>query len=579
MKRRRTAPESSMPSVVVLIPKTEPNAANTRTASASPKRAPFASLQSHPRSSSASALTSISRSSSPPSRPSTLALHSSRASPSKLRRSLLTSSSSSSASASISSHSLAQHHSGSSSSSSNASLSSSKPRHSIRSSQYAAPIDPTDPFGPDDVYMSSKRSPGDGHGLYVCQWRLRDKKDLLDAKGHKYCHCELTTADLLAKHVLSTHMVTDVESRQVSKQKTACKWGTCLNRHYDPAGLAAHVVRDHMTYQLGLKYACIVKTCTTKAILTSLDALDSHHARYHASSMGKEPLRPICQPLPTSKGEPRASQLLATLRKLDTTGGPSFRIPVSARANPRVIPVSERARSIREIKFKKRYLDPVDVRPGEGQDGQPWLRLHKRLQRSTVYWNSVKAADEALFRAVDYNLADLEELHREPTACIELEGDPTLRAIEEGVRQAQIYATSRERRIGIFTLTLPPSDHCQVVVNERSPQDWVESIGPLSLASIEREMNFDASLSKQRRWVDRLRKRSSIASSSNALPSCEDEGGSDVQDSAADWAPPLRLNPYHSSSRNRFISAIEDHSALLEKPLALRQRIDAKRQS
>jgi hypothetical protein len=92
-------------------------------------------------------------------------------------------------------------------------------------------------------------------------------------------------------------------------------------------------------------------------------------------------------------------------------------------------------------------------------------------------------------------------------------------------------------------------------------------------------MNFDASLSKQRRWVDRLRKRSSIASSSNALPSCEDEGGSDVQDSAADWAPPLRLNPYHSSSRNRFISAIEDHSALLEKPLALRQRIDAKRQS
>lgn len=427
--------------------------------------------------------------------------------------------------------------------------------------------------------MSAKRSPADGQSLYVCQWRLRDKKDLLDTNGHTYCHCRLMTADLLARHVLSEHLTTDMQYGKTSAQhKTACKWGNCFNRHYDPQGLAAHVVHDHFTHQMGLKYSCIVKNCTTKTILTSLNALDSHHARYHANSIGTQPLRPIWQLVSVSSGQKPSSQLLTALRKLDSAPPPSLpHISVSARANPKLSPLSEHVRTTRELNWKRRYLDPIEVRPGEGQDGQPWIRLHKRLQQSKDYWDGVQAADDAILHAVDYTLADLGRLQAEAISSIELDGDPTLRAIERGLRQAQIY-TSGKRGLRVpATLALPSPDSCYILAPEPSAEQSAEVIGPVSLTSIEREMNFDASLSKQRRWIDQLLKRGA-GSTNNPATAGKDTAAdldSDIEDVTDDWAPPLRLEPYHPASRYLNVLADDDDQpAPREKPKAPRRHME-----
>ena len=575
MQARRSASPDSMPSVVVFIPPVADDLATSHSVLASPPKdytypSPHFEL---------GASTSTSASLYP-----SLRSSSSAAAPQPLPSasySLLASSAS------------PRQPSGSSSSSSAASAasSSSSSSHTIHNGRFGhrvhaqLPVDPADPFDAvSDSYMSAKRSPPVGQALYTCRWRLRDKK-LLEAKGHTYCNCKLMTPDLLAKHALSQHIDPDPLSvKSATQGKVACKWSNCFNRHYHgPAALAAHLIHDHLTHQMGLKYACIANECSVKTLLTSYTALVQHHARYHAGTLHAAKLRPLWQPVRAPTNEKRISRLFATLASFDAQGGFSTTpsITVSKRANPAIIPSSDRERAMDEIEYKRNYFDPIDVRPGEGQHGQPWIRLHKRLEQSTRNLESVQSAHDAILRAIDYDVRDLRGVQLDGLASIDMTGDPMLRAIEQGLREAQLYDAvvsssphpdPRQRDIS-GNMSLPSEESCQVCIAEIPATDLVETMCPASLDSIEREMNFDASLSKQRRWVDKIFKRNGVTRSSYPSSTSYEH---DPYDPTRDWAPPLRLDPYHPASRCRFPVPDEQHRPTSpEKPRAIRRQLEA----
>ncbi|KAF6767344.1 hypothetical protein PSEUBRA_004132 [Kalmanozyma brasiliensis GHG001] len=445
-------------------------------------------------------------------------------------------------------------------------------RTASRNSHHGRPIDFANPFGEDDqsdVFVSSKRSAPSGQEFYSCRWRLRDKKGVLDPNGHQYCNAQLMTPDLLARHALTQHVETCQESAvQVPQRKIACKWDGCFNRHYYPADLAGHLVHDHLAKQLGLKYSCIALQCQIKTVLTSFEALDRHHAIYHTGSMMPGQLRPIWTPKSQSKPKlvRKQAELLAALRKLDLTP-PLPQITVADTAHPKVPPLDEEARKNRDIAFKERYFDPLTLRSGEGQEGQPWTRLHRRLEKAKETDDTEQAVYEAIFRATTYGQSDLDRL------CpveVEIVGEPTLRAIEEGIERAQLYrvgpATSRTRSM----LPLPPKRNCEVVLPESAPSDLMETICPESLASIRAEMDFDDSLDKQRRWADKVLRRVAPTSNTPAISTEDPELDSDPGDEAAstDRAEPLLFVPYHPASRCRFPLAEDDGEA--ETPRAVR---------
>lgn len=425
--------------------------------------------------------------------------------------------------------------------------------------------------------MSSKRSAPSSQGFYLCRWRLRDKKGVLDPNGHQYCNAQLMTPDLLARHALTQHVETYQEAAvQGPQQKIACKWDGCFNRHYYPSDLAGHLVHDHLTQQLGLKYACIALQCPIKIVLTSFETLDRHHAAYHAGSMSSSQLRPIWTPRSQSKPKllRKEAELLAALRKLDLAP-PLPQISVSDIANPKVPALDEMTRKHREIAFKERYFDPLTLRSGEGQEGQPWTRLHRRLEKAKETEDTEQAVCEAIFRATTYDESDLDRLR---PVEVETTGDPTLRAIEEGIERAHLYYVGPTTSIPGSTLALPPNGNCEVVLPESLPADLIETICPASLASIQAELDTDNSLAKQRRWADKVLRR--FASTSDApLISTEDpEMDADSDDGSAltDLAPPLQFVPYHPASRCRL--ALDEDDADDQTPRAARRPPELHRQ-
>ncbi|CBQ70559.1 hypothetical protein sr12455 [Sporisorium reilianum SRZ2] len=517
-----------MPSLIVLIPGTGGDTPTQRS-SAAPSPVRQRKPLSLPTSSSSSVVVSI------------------PALPSSSRRTLQPSSSSSS----LSSSSLLRNHSGSSSSASSSTSEPSSSRH--RKGRHDRPIDISNPFG-DDVYNSAKRIAPFGQAVYSCRWRLRDKKGVLDPNGHQYCDAQLMTPDLLARHVLTQHI--DQRSAALDPPlKIACKWNSCFNRHYDPAGLAAHLVHDHFTNQMGLRYACVSTRCPVKTILTSFEALDRHHAQYHSGYLSSQ-LRKVWQPRRPHKDPRKAAKLLAALRKLDAMHSRAS-IPVSVDANPKLAPVDPRVRRLRHTELKRRFMDPLNVELGEAQQGQPWIRLQKRIDKRTQHEASRQAADDAILRATDY---DQNDLGRVAPVCVETPGDPTLRAIEDGLQSAQLYHTGRASSSKLMArkppdLTLPPEGDAQVVLSEG--EGWEDSIGAASLHSIERQMRFDAALSKQQRWADRVLRGSVAPKLAAAQDPAADE---DSDDERADWVSPLPLVPYHPAARSRF-ALVEDSDA------------------
>lgn len=422
--------------------------------------------------------------------------------------------------------------------------------------------------------MSSKRSPPDGQDFYLCRWRLRDKKGVLDPNGHTFCNSQLMTADLLARHVLSQHVeAAEQPATDVSWRKIACKWDSCFNRHYDPSGLAAHLVYDHFTQQMGLKYACVAQRCTVKTVLTSLEALERHHAQYHSGSTHSDQIRPVWKPVRSLKDSKGASNLLAAIRKLDTRGPTIPKIPVSDHANPNFAPITQKARTLNAIEFKRKYFDPLLVQPGPGQDGEPWNHLYRRVQKNMDHDASVRAAHDAIFCATDYDQQDLDRLCSDGLGYVELTDDTTIEAIQLGLERAQLYdrhtpsAHRQDKLPPIKHLRLRSEGECEVAVLECQAEQLVETIGPKSLASIEREMDFDASLSKQRRWVDTVLKLGPVTTNSHRGSAADVDPGLEV--ASQDWAPPLRLDPYHPSSRCRF--AIDEDNDSDEKPRAIRR--------
>ncbi|TKY84970.1 hypothetical protein EX895_006050 [Sporisorium graminicola] len=563
-----------MPSVVVLIPGTAGDTPTPSSVSYSPYKQH--KLLSLPPPSSASAPAS-SRSS----KPGISAASTSSVivpltpPPTSSRQPLLPSSSSSS----LSSSSLLRSHSSSSSSASSTTSQPASGSHS-RGKRHERPIGISNPFGDEHIYNSTKRCSPSGPGVYTCRWRLRDKKGVLDPNGHQYCDSQLMTPDLLAQHVL-THHIPQHSASQYAHLKIACKWNSCFNRHYDPAGLASHLVHDHFTNQMGLKYACISSNCSVQTVLTSFEALKRHHTQYHAGSPTSQH-RKVWQPRRPQEHPERASKLLAAIRKLDT---PEHRprIPVSTCANPQFTPVDPKIRALRQIELKRRYMDPLTVELGDGQEGQPWNRLYKRIDKRIQAEKSKQAAHDTILRATEYEEHNLDI---KTPVFVEVTGDPILRAIGEGLQDAQLYhdgcsspcqSTVSRKTPG---LALPPPRKAHVLLPEHDPQHAQDHIGAASLHSVEREMRFDAALSKQLHWSDRVLGGSAFVPSHNAplRPTASENAPSNVErddDEGAsdDWVPPLRLDSYHPVSRSRF--AIVEDSASDDKPRAIRRPTEA----
>ncbi|SNX82533.1 uncharacterized protein MEPE_01239 [Melanopsichium pennsylvanicum] len=563
-----------MPSVVVLIPANDGDFAPTHSALTSPSKQTFISHRtSAPSTSHSSSFSSFSssHSSSSPSKsnPSLVTLSTRipvQSGTSQSPRPLFASSSSSSPT-----HAFPLLHQPSNSSSTSTSSTTS---HRSRSSHHHRSVDLADPFG-SDAYNSAKRYPATGQGLYTCQWRLRDKKGVLDPNGHQFCDVQLMTADLLAKHVLTQHSSFDSHVPNYAVQcKVACKWGGCFNRHYDTPGLAAHLVHDHFTQQMGLKYACIAKQCPIKTILTSHNALERHQFQYHS---GPTLLRPVWQPQRALQNNERTSQLLALFKKLDTAGPSIPKMPVSDSANPKRDRITAKVRLAREAELKRRCFDSLEVRPGQGQIGEPWIRFHNRGRKFIEYEASLQAAENAIFHATIFDQDDLDTLRQAGDVCIELEGDATFRAIEWGLERAQLYdrpdSSPHQQRRPLHTsrLTLPTDIQCAIPVTEAPPEHLFERIGAASLAAIENEMRFDAALSKQRRWANKVLKIGPAGAKNGTATSTPDLDDQSDDDSD-DWAPPLRLEPHHPSSRSKF--AVDEDATCHEVPRAIRRRTD-----
>ncbi|KAJ9477570.1 hypothetical protein PHBOTO_001137 [Pseudozyma hubeiensis] len=609
MKPPLSASHKDMPSVVVLIPANDDDQSERRSVSTSPSKkrqiprydksrsarpVPSSSLSSSSRTPSsasnhkapASSLSLLSPASSsrlpqaPSSRLKIPAASSSSAAfepvatlPTKLKRPHPSSSSSNLNSSSPLSPRTSSPSSSSSSSSRALSTGSRSHSHRSRHFHHDEPVDVFNPFG-DDAFMSSKRIPPSYHELYICRWRLRDKKGVLDPVGHKYCHARLMTPTLLARHVLKQH----TESQQHFHpkdvhSKIACKWDSCFNRHYDSAGLAAHLVHDHFTRQMGLKYACIATQCSYKAPITSYDALALHHAQYHGDVMLSSHNRKIWRPKKAEIDPNLASKIFAALGKIASAPNIIPRIPVSDSANPKLPLLDQRQRTQRQIELKQKTFDPFIVQPGDGQEHEPWVHLHKRLQRRVEQEAAQQEADHAILRAAPYEEHDLAGLLSIEVDC---HGDPTLRAIDEGIRSASRYHPRSSSAFGsskyhtASSFTLPPQGHCEVLLSQNGPPDLVESIAPSSLKSIEKEMKFDVSLSKQLRWSDRVVRGKTAQCRQAALHSAALDDSPDDDEATDEWAPPLRLTPYHPSSRSRL--AVTEDSSSEQTPRAIRRR-------
>ncbi|GAK63058.1 uncharacterized protein PAN0_002d1260 [Moesziomyces antarcticus] len=442
------------------------------------------------------------------------------------------------------------------------STSGARTKNARRSSVRYHPIDFSNPFG-EDADLSAKRAAPANQGPYTCNWRLRDKKGLLDRKGHVFCRCKLMTADLLAKHVLTHHIAPAAPSttNQGLFRKVACRWDHCFNRHYEPSELAAHLVHDHFTHQMGLKYACLVQNCSATTLLTTRTALERHHAQYHAAHVRAAQLRPTWEPKPVEKDRKHASHLLAQLREYDALPGPSrVRIAVSDRMNPKLDVSSPAINREHAREFKKRYMNPAMIQPGPDQKGEPWLSLHRRLQRSVDVSAARQAADQAIFEGTCYDDTNLARSHACTQAVVELSEPPSLSALKQGIIAGQPYISSAASSSGAVakpttgeeTLVLP-NQPCEVALPRISAQEGVESIGASSLASIDREMQLDDALETQRRWAQKVYKirpppsRSIARSSGTATFDLEDDTDLDEP-----CLPEIEI--YHPASRVRFLS-------------------------
>lgn len=374
------------------------------------------------------------------------------------------------------------------------------------------------------------------------------------------------TPDLLARHVLTQH-IDQHSASQHPNLKIACKWNSCFNRHYDPAGLASHLVYDHFTQQMGLKYACVSMHCSLKTLLTSYEALDRHHAQYHAGTSLAQ-LRKLWQPKRPHKDPKRAAKILAAIRKLDAVEKSRPKVPVSANANPRLAPIDPRVRALQQVELKRRFMDPLNVELGDRQEGQPWIRLQKRIEKRIQNEDSKQAASDAIFRAIDYDQNHLDCI---APSFVESTGVPILQAIENGLQNAKLYHAGSSsssqsptaRKPPDLTLPLPSPEKVCVVLQERGSHSLVESIGPTSLRSIEREMAFDSAITKQLRWADEV-----LGGSVALKPTSTQHSPLDAQSDGEidEWEPSLPLDPYHPASRCRF-ALVEDSAS--DKPRAV----------
>ncbi|GAC72622.1 hypothetical protein PANT_7d00194 [Moesziomyces antarcticus T-34] len=431
-----------------------------------------------------------------------------------------------------------------------------------RSSVRYHPIDFSSPFG-EDADLSAKRAAPANQGPHICKWRLRDKKGLLDRKGHVFCRCKLMTADLLAKHVLTHHIPPAAPSTpdQELFRKVACRWDHCFNRHYEPSELAAHLLHHHFTHQMGLRYACLVQNCSAATLLTTRAALERRHAQYHAAYVRTAQLRPTWEPVPVRKDRKdrkHASHLLAQLRKYDALPDPfQVRIAVSDRKNPKLDVSSAAINPEHAREFKKRYMNPAMIQLGPDQKGEAWLSLHRWLQRSVDVSAARLMADQAVLEGTSYDDTDLARSHACAPPVVEISEPPSLSALKRGILAGQPYVSSAAPSSGAVaksstgkeTLALP-NQPCEVALTQISAQVCIESIGASSLASIDREMQLDDALETQRRWAQKVYKIRPPPSRSLARSATMPT--SDLEDDTDGDEPRLpRFETYHPASRIR----------------------------
>jgi hypothetical protein len=371
------------------------------------------------------------------------------------------------------------------------------------------------------------------------------------------------TADLLAKHVLTHHIPPAAPSttNQELFRKVACRWDHCFNRHYEPSALAAHLVHHHFTHQMGLRYACLVQKCSATTLLTTRAALERHHAQYHAAYVRTAQLRPTWEPVPVRKDRKdrkHASHLLAQLRKYDALPDPfQVRIAVSDRKNPKLDVSSAAINPEHAREFKKRYMNPAMIQPGPDQKGEPWLSLHRWLQRSVDVSAARLMADQAVLEGTSYDDTDLARSHACAPPVVEISEPPSLSALKRGILAGQPYVSSAvpssgavaKSSAGKETLVLP-NQPCEVALTQTPAQVCIESIGASSLASIDREMQLDDALETQRRWAQKVYKIRPPPSRSLARSATMPT--SDLEDDTDGDEPRLpRFEAYHPASRIR----------------------------
>ncbi len=172
------------------------------------------------------------------------------------------------------------------------------------------------------------------------------------------------------------------------------------------------------------------------------------------------------------KDRKHASHLLAQLRKYDALPDPfQVRIAVSDRMNPKLDVSSPAINREHAREFKKRYMNPAMIQPGPDQKGEPWLSLHRRLQRSVDVSAARQAADQAIFEGTSYDDTNLARSHACAPPVVELSEPPSLSALKQGIIAGQPYISSAASSSGAVakpttgeeTLVLP-NQPCEVAL-------------------------------------------------------------------------------------------------------------------
>ncbi len=166
---------------------------------------------------------------------------------------------------------------------------------------------------------------------------------------------------------------------------------------------------------------------------------------------------------------------------------------------------------------------------------------------------SMEEADRAVLRGTEYDEEDLERANREGLECVEIDGVPIIREIEAGMERAKLYGEEPSSPSHQTTLSAPSEKTVRGgpagSVIRRARRDTRPSI-----TGIDRARDEVRRLPIQTAPMDRRRSQDWAKSSRAApLPRTDLALIADAQEkedeAAEDWAPPLRLEPFHSAAR------------------------------